>query len=73
MRDSFNDLTFSEMLIKRQELQKQYSDLRFDFVVGHVDNRLLKRTLRRQIARLNTRIYNHADVDIGTSVQADQE
>ncbi|MFP4113758.1 MAG: 50S ribosomal protein L29 [Spirochaetota bacterium] len=62
MRDSFKDLTFEELLQRREELKQQYRDLRFNMVVGHVDNPLKKRTLRRQIARLNTLIYNHADV-----------
>jgi large subunit ribosomal protein L29 len=31
-------------------------EFRFQVVVGHVENPLMKRTLRRQIARLNTRI-----------------
>ena len=62
MRDSFKDLTFEELLTKREELKKKYRELRFNMVVGHVDNPLQKRTMRRQIARLNTMIYNHADV-----------
>ena len=62
MRNSFKDLTFEELLQRREELKKRYRDLRFNMVVGHVDNPLEKRTLRRQIARLNTLIYNHADV-----------
>ena len=62
MRDSFKELTFEELLQKREDLKKRYRELRFDMVVGHVDNPLQKRTLRRQIARLNTLIYNHPDV-----------
>ena len=62
MRNSFKDLTFEELLTKREELKRKYRDLRFNMVVGHVDNPLAKRTLRRQIARVNTLIYNHADV-----------
>lgn len=62
MRNTFGDLTFQELLTKREELKKQYRELRFNMVVGHVDNPLKKRTLRRQIARLNTLIYNHDDV-----------
>lgn len=62
MKNSFKDLTFQELLAKREELRKKYRDLRFDVVVGHVENPLQKRTLRRQLARLNTRIYNHAEV-----------
>lgn len=62
MKNSFRDLTFEELLVKREELKKKYLDARFDQVVGHVENPLAKRTLRRQIARLNTMIYNHGDV-----------
>lgn len=63
MRNSFTELTFEELLTKREELKKKYRDLRFNMVVGHVDNPLEKRTLRRQIARVSTLIYNHADVE----------
>lgn len=66
MRNSFKDLTFEEMLAKREEIRSAYRDLRFQRVVGHVDNPVQKRVLRRQIARLNTLIYNHEEV-----VQAD--
>ena len=66
MKNSFKELTFQELLAKREELRKRYRDLRFDVVVGHVENPLQKRTLRRQLARLNTRIYNHAEV-VGSS------
>ncbi|NBC29418.1 MAG: 50S ribosomal protein L29 [Spirochaetes bacterium] len=62
MRDSFKDLTFEELLTKREELKTKYRNLRFNMVVGHVDNPLEKRNLRRKIARLNTLIYNHPDV-----------
>ncbi len=62
MRNSFKELTFEELLQRREELKKRYRELRFNMVVGHVDNPLEKRTLRRQIARLNMLIYNHADV-----------
>jgi large subunit ribosomal protein L29 len=62
MRNSFRDLTFEELIVKREELKRKYLDSRIDKVVGHVENPLNVRTLRRQIARLNTLIYNHADV-----------
>jgi large subunit ribosomal protein L29 len=63
MRNKFKELTFEELIAKGDELKKKYRDLRFNMVVGHVDNPLEKRTLRRQIARVNTLIYNHADVE----------
>lgn len=62
MRDSFRDLTFEELVAKREEVRRKYLDARIDHVVGHVENPLEKRTLRRRIARLNTLIYNHAEV-----------
>jgi len=34
-------------------------DLRFQMVIGHVDNPLQRRVMRRQIARLNTLIRQH--------------
>jgi large subunit ribosomal protein L29 len=56
MKDSFKDLTAEELRVKREELRKQYRDLRFNMVVGHVDNPLMKRTLRRKLARVYTLI-----------------
>ena len=62
MKDSFKDLTYKELITKREELTKQFRDIRFDMVVGHIDNPLQKRGLRRKIARLNTIIHEY---DIG--------
>lgn len=56
MKNSFKELKLDELLAKREELRKKYFDLRFQTVVGHVENPLEKRNLRRQIARLETRI-----------------
>ncbi|MBN2532616.1 MAG: 50S ribosomal protein L29 [Spirochaetales bacterium] len=63
MKNSFNDLTFKELLTKREELKKKYRDLRFNMVIGHIDNPLQKRIMRRQIARLNT-IINEYNLEI---------
>ncbi len=49
-------LSFAELVSKRDELNKKYMDLRFQSVIGHVDNPLQKRIIRRDIARLNTLI-----------------
>ncbi|MDR0474688.1 MAG: 50S ribosomal protein L29 [Treponema sp.] len=57
MKNSFKNLTFPELKAKRDELSRKYHDFRFQMVIGHVDNPLQKRTLRRQIARLNTLIW----------------
>jgi large subunit ribosomal protein L29 len=59
MKDSFNDLTYNELLTKREELKKKYRDLRYNMVIGHVDNPLLKRVLRRKLARLQTMVYEY--------------
>lgn len=59
MKDSYNDLTYQELLTKREELRKSYRDLRFDLVLRHVDNPLQKRTLRRRIARIQTIIHEY--------------
>ena len=50
-------LSYAELVTKRNELKKEYMDLRFQAVVGHVDNPMQKRTMRREIARLNTLIH----------------
>lgn len=57
MKDSFKDLTYDELLSKRTELKKKLMDHRFNKVLGHVDNSLEKRVLRRKISRLNTIIH----------------
>ena len=56
MKNSFSELKLDELLAKRDELRKKYFDLRFQLVVGHVENPLEKRNLRRQIARVETLI-----------------
>ena len=59
MRNSFKNLSFPELKAKRDELKRKFMELRFQMVIGHVENPLLKRTMRRQIARLNTLIHQH--------------
>ncbi len=56
MKNSFKELKLEELLVKREDLKKKYFDLRFQMVVGHVENPVEKRNLRRQIARLETLI-----------------
>jgi len=56
VKNSFKNLSFQELKAKRDELSKKYMDFRFQMVIGHVDNPLQKRVMRRQIARLNTLI-----------------
>ena len=63
MKNSFKNLSFPELKAKRDELKKKYMELRFQMVIGHVDNPLQKRTMRRQIARLNTLIHTQELAD----------
>jgi large subunit ribosomal protein L29 len=57
MKNSFKSLSYPELKTKRDELKRKYMEFRFKLVIGHVDNPLQKRTMRRQIARLNTLIH----------------
>ena len=56
MKNSFKELKLDELVAKRAELRKKYFDFRFQSVVGHVENPVQSRVLRRQIARLETLI-----------------
>ncbi|GAB1432087.1 50S ribosomal protein L29 [Spirochaetota bacterium] len=67
MKNSFKELKLEELVAKREELGKKYFDLRFQMVIGHVDNPLKKRELRRQIARLNTLISQKEAGAAGTA------
>ena len=58
MKNRFNDLSYDEMIVKRDELKEQYRKLRFDKVVGHIESPIEIRTIRRSIARLNYKIHN---------------
>jgi len=53
-KKDYKSLSLAELLVQLDELKRKYMDLRFQFVVGHVENPMLKRTLRREIAALNT-------------------
>jgi large subunit ribosomal protein L29 len=48
------ELSYKELVTKRDELKKNYMDIRFKSVIAHVDNPMQKRIMRREIARLNT-------------------
>ena len=53
-KPNYKDLSLAELVAKRSELKHKYMDLRFQFVVGHEENPMLKRSMRREIAALNT-------------------
>jgi len=52
-------MSYAELVSKQKELTKKYMDLRFQLVIGHVENPLQKRIMRREIATLNTLIRQH--------------
>lgn len=56
MKNSYKDLTLDELMATKEKLHKEYFDLRMGRVLGHVENPLAVRTIRRNIARINTRI-----------------
>jgi len=70
MKDSFKNLSFPELKAKRDEVSRKYLDFRFQAVIGHVENPLQKRTLRRQLARLNTLIREHEIADAVAAARA---
>ena len=53
-KKNVKELSYAELVAQRNELKQKYMDLRFQMVIGHVDNPMQKRTMRRDIARLNT-------------------
>ena len=60
MKETFNDLTLDELQNKKAELTKRMHDIRFEMVLGHLENPIEKRVVRRNIARLNTLINEFA-------------
>lgn len=59
MKNSFKKLSKDELIAKRDELRKNYLNMRMEKVLGHVENPLQVRNARRQIARLNTLIHEY--------------
>ena len=59
MKNSFAKLSYNELIAKREELRKSYLNMRMEKVLGHVENPLQVRNVRRQIARLNTLIHEY--------------
>lgn len=56
MKNSYKNMTEQELTAKRDALSKEYLDLRVNKVLGHLDNPLRARIIRREIARINTRL-----------------
>ena len=53
-KSKYREMSYKELVSKRNDLKQKYMDLRFQAVVGHLDNPLEKRSMRREIEMLNT-------------------
>ncbi len=60
MKDSFNNLNYKELVVKRDDLRKRHFDLRMQRVQGRLENPLELRIIRKKLARLNTLIHEYA-------------
>ena len=54
MKNSFNDLTRDELIQKKNELSEKLRNLRFQKVMGHIENTMEKKMVKKSIARINT-------------------
>lgn len=59
-KNALNELTFQELVEKREQLRKEYMDFRISKVMGHVESPIQQRNMRRELARLNTIIHEYA-------------
>ena len=55
-KSKLKTMSYPELIARLKELKDKYMDIRFQCIVGHVDNPLQKRTIRREIATINTLI-----------------
>ena len=56
-------MSYNDMVAQRDKLRKELLNLRVEQVMSHLDNPLALRTMRRDIARLNTLIHQHDKED----------
>lgn len=63
MKEQYGELAYPELLLKHEELVVDYRKARFDAVVGHLDNPVSVRVLRRRLARAKT-IINEYELGI---------
>ncbi len=63
MKKNIKKMTYAELCAERDKLRKELFNLRMQKVLGHLDNPLALRTVKRDVARLNTLIHQ-ADIGI---------
>jgi len=57
MKKDYKKMSTTELTAQRDKLRKELLELRMNKVVGHLDNPLAVRNVKRDIARLNTLIH----------------
>jgi large subunit ribosomal protein L29 len=60
MKNSYEKLSYDELVKTREDLRKDYLDLRMNKVISHLDNPLALRNTKRKLARLNTIIHEYS-------------
>ena len=56
-KKELNKMSHAEKIAQRDKLRKELLNIRVDQVMSHLDNPLALRTVKRDIARLNTLIH----------------
>jgi len=59
VKEQYGELSYPELMHKHDELVKQYRGARFDSVVGHLDNPVSVRVIRRRLARAKTIVHEY--------------
>lgn len=59
MKERYGELSYPELVEKHDDLVKQYRQARFDAVVGHLDDPVRMRVLRRRLARAKTIVHEY--------------
>ena len=59
MKNSYDKMSYDELVKAREDLRREYLELRMSKVISHLDNPLALRNTRRNIARLNTVIHEY--------------
>ena len=57
MKKNIKKMSYNELVAERDKLRKELLNLRVERVMSHLDNPLALRTVKRDIARLNTLIH----------------
>ena len=53
-KKNVKEMSYAELVAERNDMKQKYMDLRFQMVMGHVDNPMQERAVRREIAKVKT-------------------